>query len=340
MPLEHRGTRYSAPMSATGRIRIGTRTSPMAMRQTATAIELLRGHHPDLDITIVPMTAAGDRHKGDLADIGGKGAWVRELDAALASEVADATVSCAKDLPSPHDRMPGTAIGAVLARDETRDALVLPLGTPRVRLADVPAGAVIGTSAPRRAAQLASLRPDLVIKPVRGNANTRLSLLDESGEYDGLILAAAGLERIDAADRVSELLPTATMCPAAGAGIVVIEHRAGDTALADLLRPLTDPPAYWALAAEKAVLAALEGNCQSAVAACAAIAGGQLTLQAKLWGAGTVIQASGTAPFSYAAQLGAEIAAELMAQGALGLMQSATNGRAAASQPRPGGSRP
>jgi hydroxymethylbilane synthase len=293
----------------------------MAMHQTAVATELLRTHHPDLDITIVPMTAAGDRHKGNLADIGGKAAWVRELDAALVAETVDATVSCAKDLPSPHDRNPGTAIGAVLARDETRDALVLPLGTSRARLADLPTGAVIGTSAPRRAAQLAALQPDLAIKPIRGNANTRLSLLDQSGEYDALILAAAGLERIGAADRASELLPSATMCPAAGAGIVVIEHRAGDADLADLLRPLTDPPAYWALTAEKAVLAALEGNCQSAVAACAAIAGGELNLQAKVWGTGKVIQASGAAPFTYAAQLGAEVAAELMAQGARDLLQ-------------------
>jgi hydroxymethylbilane synthase len=301
-------------------LRIGTRKSPMAMAQTATAADLLRAHHPDLDITLAPMTAAGDRHLGNLADIGGKGAWVRELDAALAHEMVDVTVSCAKDLPSPHDRPPGTVIGAVLARDEIRDAVVLPHGAPQVTLAALPPGAIVGTSAPRRAAQLSALRPDLVVKPIRGNANTRLSLLDTSGEYDALILAAAGLERIDAADRASELLPVAAMCPAAGAGIVVIEHREGDEPIAELLRPLSDPDAYWALTAEKSVLAGLQGNCQSAVAASAQIAHGEVVLRVKVWGAGKVLEASGTAPFTYAEQLGSEVAAELIAQGAKDLL--------------------
>lgn len=149
-----------------------------------------------------------------------------------------------------------------------------------------------------------------------------MSKLDSSGEYDALILAAAGLERIGASERVSELLPVESMCPAAGAGIIVIEHREGNSEMAELLRPLTDPDACWTLSAERAVLAGLQGNCQSAVAASARIVHGEVVLRATVWGAGKVLEANGAAPFSYAEQLGGEIAGELLAQGAAQLLEA------------------
>lgn len=136
----------------------------MAMRQTAIAVEQLTVEHPGLEVTVVPMVASGDRHTGDLAEIGGKGAWVRELDAALAGGEVDATVSSAKDLPGPHDRPAGTVIGAILARDEVRDALVVPRGMPRVRLTDLPPESRIGTSAPRRTAQRSGQRQHPIVQ--------------------------------------------------------------------------------------------------------------------------------------------------------------------------------
>lgn len=260
-------------------VRLGTRRSPMARAQAGRVVELLRQAHPGLAVEVVARSAPGDRHTGPLGLIGGKGSWVRELDAALAAGEVDVTVSCAKDLPGGHDRSAGTEVGAVLAREEVRDVLLWPAGGSAVTLGTLPSGARVGTGAPRRIAQLAAVRPDLVPVPVRGNLGTRLrGHLDEPEEgrgLDGLVAARAGLARTGLLQRPHQVLPPELMLPATGAGIVVVEHRAGDGDMTELLAPLDHPGTYAEFAAERAVLDRLRGDCATACAVRAAYGPGE-----------------------------------------------------------------
>lgn len=305
-------------------VRIATRTSPMALHQTNTVVRLLREAGPHLDITTVPVATLGDRHMGPLTEIGGKGAFVRALDEALLRGDVELSVSCAKDLPSPHDRLPGITVGAVVPRDDARDALAFPADAPQIPFSDLPAGTRIGTSAPRRIAQLRSFNRDLVPVALRGNLNTRLARLDDgTAGADALIVAHAGLHRIGAADRVAEVLDPATWLPASGAGIVVIEHRADDQAMADLLAPLTHQPTHTALRAERACLAALYGNCASAVSAHATLhADGDLHVHGAVFAPDgtTMIKADSHGPANSPEAVGREIAAHLLKNGAADLL--------------------
>lgn len=262
-------------------LRIGTRGSPMAMIQAGLVRDQLKAAHPRLAaegaVELMPIRTTGDRVLNrQLAEIGGKGLFTKEIEEALFDRRIDLAVHSLKDMET---ALPaGLAIGCVLARDDPRDALVSRGGAP---LAELPQGARIGTASLRRRAQLLRMRPDFAIEPVRGNVNTRLAKL-EAGEIDALVLALSGLERLGMAALASEILSAETMLPAVGQGALAIECRIGDEAVVGLLAPLHDPATAACVTAERAMLAALDGSCRTPIAGYATLDGGRLSLAAVL----------------------------------------------------------
>jgi hydroxymethylbilane synthase len=262
-------------------LRIATRGSPMALRQTALVRDRLVALYPELAnsgaLQIVPVRTSGDRVQDRLlAEIGGKGLFTKEIEEALFDGRADLAVHSLKDMET---WLPaGLAIGCVLPRDDPRDAL---LARPAKRLADLPAGARIGTASLRRRAQLLQRRPDLAVGPIRGNAGTRLEKL-AAGEFDAIVLALCGLERLGQAHLASEILSCEVMLPAVGQGALAIECRAADVALRRLLAPLHDPNTAACVGAERAMLAALDGSCRTPIAGLATLDGDRLTLDGLL----------------------------------------------------------
>jgi hydroxymethylbilane synthase len=261
-------------------IRIVTRSSPMALAQVERVRSLLAERHPRLVTEVVPVTTSGDRWLGALSALGGKGAFTKEVDAALLAGEADLAVHCLKDMPGDRPLPEGTAVAAYLPRDDIRDAVVQPGG---LTLDQLPAGARIGTSSVRRAAQLAASHPELECLPIRGNANSRLAKLD-AGEYDALLLAVSGLERIGQAHRVTEVLEPEAMCPPIGAGILALQCRADDAATVEAVAALNHAPTWREAAAERMMLHALQGHCNSPIAGYArAEEDGRLSLRARVF---------------------------------------------------------
>lgn len=262
-------------------LRIGTRGSPMALHQAGLVRDRLRDADPDLAaegaVELVAIRTTGDRVQTRLlAEIGGKGLFTKEIEEALFDRRIDLAVHSLKDMETVLPA--GLAIGAVLARDDPRDALVSRSGAG---LADLPHGARIGTASLRRRAQLVRQRGDLAVLPIRGNVDTRLAKLT-GGEFDALVLALCGLERLGKAGLASEILLPAVMLPAVGQGALAVECREADEALRQLLAPLNDPPSAACVAAERAMLAALDGSCRTPIAGLATIAEGRLSLDALL----------------------------------------------------------
>jgi len=254
-------------------LRIGTRGSPMAMVQSGLVRDRLLAAHPGIAVDLVPIRTTGDRVQNRLlAEIGGKGLFTKEIEEALLRREVDIAVHSLKDMETVVP--PGLAIGCVLARDDPRDALVSSGGAG---LAALPAGARIGTASLRRRAQLLRRRGDLRIAPIRGNVNTRLNKL-AAGEAEALVLALSGLERLDMAGLASEILPTEMMLPAVGQGALAIECRADDARVRPLLSALHDPATAACVAAERAMLAALDGSCRTPIAGLATLAGDRLSL--------------------------------------------------------------
>lgn len=248
-------------------VRIGTRSSPMALAQAHRVRDQLLAVEPGLTAEVVPMTTSGDRWTGPLSQLGGKGAFTKEVDAGLLAGDVDLCVHCVKDIPGDRPVPEGTVLAGYLARDDVRDAVVEPNGT---LLGELPPGARIGTSSPRRAAQLSLHWPHLEPLPVRGNANSRLSKLD-SGQYDALLLAVAGLERIGLTERISQVLPTDTMLPAVGSGTLALQCRADDETTLRLARAIGDDTAWRITTAERAMLRVLGGHCHSPIAGLATV---------------------------------------------------------------------
>jgi len=243
-------------------LRIATRQSALALWQAEHVAARLRTAHPRLTVELVPMTTRGDRILDrPLADIGGKGLFLKELEVALAERRADIAVHSFKDVPMQLDD--GFAIGAVLERADPADALV----TAEITRVDaLPRGARVGTSSLRRQAQLRARRPDLQLLDLRGNVNTRLAKLD-NGDYDAIVLACAGLERLGLAARIRGRLEPPLWLPAAAQGAIAIEQRAGDAHVAELLAPLHAPDSARCVAAERAMTRTLDGSCQVPIAA-------------------------------------------------------------------------
>src|SRR5436190_5080783 len=252
---------------------IATRESRLAMWQAEHVRGLLmRG---GVEVTLLPMTTRGDQILDrSLSKVGGKGLFVKELETALADRRADLAVHSLKDVPM--DLPAGFAPAAVLEREDARDAWV---SNVYAALADLPQGAVVGTSSLRRVVQLAALRPDLRLEPLRGNLDTRLRKLDE-GQYDAIVLAAAGLIRLGAGDRIRACFETIEMLPCAGQGALAIEARADAGTLLARLQAFTHMPTRLAVAAERAVSRVLGGSCSMPLAAHAAWHGDTLFLDA------------------------------------------------------------
>ncbi|KUN02089.1 hypothetical protein AQI95_28850 [Streptomyces yokosukanensis] len=297
----------------------------MAMEQTGRFATAFRARYPDVTLDIVKITSEGDRHNGPLAQIGGKGAFTRRADEQLLDGRVDATIACAKDLPSPHDRIPGICVGAVLPREDVRDVLVLPASHAPATLAELPPGTRVGTSAPRRAALLAALYPMLVPVPIRGNADTRLAALDaDTLGADVMIAALSGLRRLGLADRAAQILDPSVWLPATGAGIVVIEHRSDDHTTQRLLAPLSHTATHTLLDAERAALACLHGSCLTAASAYATLdeAADAITMHAAVLdpAGGTPIRTARTGPGDQPESVGRQAAEQLLAAGATRLL--------------------
>ena len=260
------------------RLRIGSRGSRLALAQSGAMAEALAAACPGLVYEIVEITTTGDRTlDSPLPAIGGKGLFTREIGDALLRGDVDLAIHSLKDLPASAS-MPGLAIAAIPARAPANDALISAGGAP---LDGLPEGARIGTSSPRRAAQLLAFRPDLRTESIRGNVDTRIRKLRE-GHYDAIVLALAGLVRLGLDGEVTQVLPFDVMLPAPGQGALGLEMRAGNAEVASLLALVADPAATACTAAERTLLQALGGGCSLPLGAHATLDGDTLTLRAAL----------------------------------------------------------
>ena len=308
----------------TNPIRIATRQSKLALWQANFIKAELERAHPELRITLVPMTTRGDREAtAKLADIGGKGLFVKELERAMLDGHADIAVHSVKDLPA---RLPeGFHLAAVGYRADTRDAFISGDGRP---LSEFPLGGVVGTSSLRRAVQLRRERPDIDIRPIRGNVDTRLGKLD-AGEFQAIVLASAGLERLGLAGRITEYLSEERMLPAAGQGALGIECLESEPALQALLEPLNNPDEAQAVEAERRVCAGLGATCTTPLGVRAHRQNQRLSLRALLAlpDGSRIIEASATSTTDDAdpaAATAERAVADLFAQGGGELMQQMT----------------
>ncbi|MEU3921792.1 hydroxymethylbilane synthase [Streptomyces sp. NPDC029004] len=308
-------------MSAPELIRIVSRDSPMALAQVERVRTELAALHPRIATEVVPVKTTGDKWMGDLAQVEGKGAFTKEVDAALLAGEADLAVHCVKDIPADRPLPAGTTFAAFLKRDDIRDALIHPAG---LTLDQLPAGTRIGTSSVRRIAQLAASHPQLQCVPMRGNANRRLDKL-AAGEADALLLAVSGLERIGRTDVITETLSTEVMCPPIGAGVLALQCREGDLDLIHTVSGLGDPDTYREVTAERMLLHVLQGHCNSPIAGFATAEGsGDLSLRACVFAPDgkRVLNAHEWAGPLDPATLGTSVAVALLRQGARELIDS------------------
>ena len=289
---------------------VGTRGSPLALAQTGTVIAMLRAHRPELSCEVRRITTKGDVMRDvPLATIGGRGVFADAIEDALRAGEIDFAVHSAKDLPTVTSA--GLTIAATPEREDPRDVLVSRAGPLR----DLPAGARVGTSSQRRACQLLAARPDLDVRDLRGNVDTRLRKLD-AGEYDAIVLAGAGLRRLGLTERVTEWLSPDVMVPAPGQGALALECRASDAETLALLAPLTHPSTATALAAERGFLARLGAGCAAALAAFATIDGGEVRLRGMIGTPeGRLVRGERLGGIADASRLGADLADVLLAIG-------------------------
>lgn len=301
---------------------IGSRGSKLALWQAEWTKARLEELHPQTKVSIEIIKTSGDlEQRAPLAVIGGKGVFTKELEEALLDRRIDLAVHSLKDLPT---QLPeGLSIASITEREDTRDALVLREGLQieQPSIKDLPEGLVVGTSSMRRLSQLKFLRPDLMVKDIRGNVDTRLRKLD-AGEYDLIILASAGLRRLGLAHRISAPVDVADMLPAVGQGALGIESRSGDDETNDLLAPLNHAETRAACTAERSLLRALGGGCQLPIAGYAVVNGERLHLEglvAEPSGA-TIIRDSTDGAVTDAEQLGNELAQRLLKGGADALL--------------------
>ena len=289
---------------------IGTRGSRLALIQADLVCAALRAAHPGLQLEVRHISTRGDRITDrPLAELGRNGVFVSEIEAALREHAVDLAVHSAKDLPS--RLAPDMRIGALMRREDPRDVLV----SRRGPLAALPPGSRIGTSSPRRTAQLRSARPDLELLDIRGNVDTRLRRLADGG-YDALVLAAAGLIRLGRAAEITERLEPGIMLPAVGQGALALEVRADDVATAALVAPLADSRTTKAIAAERAFLARLGGDCAAVAAAYATVADDDTLSITGITGSltGALLRESATGPATDAG-VGSRLAERLLARG-------------------------
>jgi hydroxymethylbilane synthase len=319
-------------------LKLGSRRSPMAIAQSGDVARLIT-ERTGRRVEIAGVTTLGDVSREHLTQIGGTGVFVSALRESLLRREVDFAVHSLKDLPT--GAAPGITLAAIPPRDDPRDALVARDGA---KLADLPAGARIGTGSPRRAAQLAMLRGDITCVPIRGNANTRLAKVRD-GQLDAVVLAYAGLARIGRVDLVSEIFEPDDMVPAPGQGALAVECRAEDAELTELLAMIDHPASRAAVTAERSLLAALEAGCSAPVGAYAEFrqarpdrlqlhgvvigvpaATAQTVAPSVTAGSGAmVVREHGEADAADAARLGRELAARMLALGAADLIGAKTD---------------
>jgi hydroxymethylbilane synthase len=307
--------------------RLGTRRSALALAQAELVAAALRARHPGLQLQLVHISTEGDERRDvPLQRLGGTGAFVKRIERALLDDEIDLAVHSLKDVPTQVER--GLVLAAIPERADPRDALVVraekapTAASPacsieeiaRERLPEVPYGARVGTSSQRRAAHLLAVRDDVEIADVRGNVDTRLRKLDE-GQYDALVLAAAGLDRLGRAARIARRLDPDELLPMVGQGALAVETRADDAEAVALVSAIDDGTTRACVEAERAFLAALGGGCALPVGALAEVEGGQLRLRVALGDASgrRVERREGRAPLEEGRALASRLAAELLA---------------------------
>ena len=309
----------TARETARSSVVIGTRGSTLALWQAEWVQARLKELAPDLSVSLQRIKTSGDKILDvPLAKIGGKGLFVKEIEEALLRKEIDLAVHSMKDVPTVLPQ--GLALLCVPKREDPRDAFLSRTG---LRFRDLPPGAKVGTSSLRRQAQLLSLRPDLRISMLRGNLDTRLRKLKE-GEFDAIVLAAAGLKRLGWTDGVTEYLSADTCVPAIGQGALAIEGRVDDQFIVNLLRPLEDRTTRVAVTAERALLDRLEGGCQVPIAGHARVEGDQVQLEALVASVDgrELIRDRLMGSVSEAQRVGQELAARLLAKGGRAILSA------------------
>lgn len=307
-------------------MRIATRQSRLALWQAEHVAALLRAAHPGLDVTLVPMTTQGDRVLDRaLAEIGGKGLFIKELEVAIAEDRADIAVHSMKDVPS--DLPEGMMLAAMLERADPHDAFV---SRKHASFEALPQGARVGTSSLRRQCQLKSLRPDLEILSLRGNVETRLRKLDED-HYDAIVLASAGLTRLGLKERITQSLSFDCSLPAVGQGIIGIECREQDERSRRLVAALDNSTARFCCEAERAFAQRLQGSCQSPIAGYAMVDTTKLLLLRGVIGSPdgrTVYRDQASGPLTRCRELGVALADNMLQAGAAELLAQQRGGTA------------
>lgn len=301
-------------------LRIATRKSPLALWQSEHVAARLRDAHPGLAVELVPMSTRGDEVLDrSLAAIGGKGLFLKELELAMLRGEADCAVHSLKDVPMELDAP--FALPAILARADHADAFV---GSRHATLDELPHGARVGTSSLRRQAQLRARRPDLQLLDLRGNVNTRLAKLD-AGDYDAIVLACAGLQRLGFEDRIRSRLEAPDWLPAPAQGAIAVESRAGDAEVAKLFAALDDLPTRMCVEAERAMNRALHGSCHVPVAALAQLEGEGMRLHGLVGSArdGRVVRSELALSLVSPEVLGQRVARDLLDNGAGELLAEA-----------------
>ncbi len=304
-------------------LRIATRRSALALWQAEHVKQRLESLHPGLRVELVGMTTKGDRIlDSPLAKIGGKGLFVKELEVALLEGRADIAVHSMKDVPAEFPE--GLGLTAILAREDPRDAFV---SNRFDSLEALPEGAVVGTSSLRRQCQLRAMRPDLDIRPLRGNVNTRLGKLD-AGDYDAVVLACAGLKRLGLDDRIRQELGPEVILPAIGQGAIGIECRLDDAETRDLVAPLADERTTLRVTAERAMNARLMGGCQVPIGGHAVIEHGVILLQGLVGSpdGSRIVRGDISGRPEDAEELGRVLAEDLLARGAGELLAALGSG--------------
>jgi len=310
-------------------VRIATRRSALAMWQANHVASLLREREPGLDVRLLELMTRGDKILDvPLAEVGGKGLFVKEIEDALLRGDAEVAVHSMKDLPA--QLAPGLCIAATPVREDPRDALV----SRGKRLADLPRGARVGTASLRRAAQLRATRPDLKVETIRGNVQTRLRKVDEG--FDAVVLAYAGLRRLGLADRVVQVFTVEEMLPAVAQGALAIEAREKDGETLSRLAPLEDAATRHQVEAERGLMRRLEGGCQVPLAGHATVRDGTVTLRALVASVdGTkVVRGERSGPVGEAAQVGVALAEDLLGRGAAQILAEIERGPALAAPKR------
>ncbi|ENM5927553.1 hydroxymethylbilane synthase [Vibrio mimicus] len=299
-------------------IRIATRQSPLALWQANYVKDALMAAHPGLKVELVTMVTRGDVILDTpLAKVGGKGLFVKELEVAMLEGRADLAVHSMKDVPVAFPQ--GLGLVTICEREDPRDAFV---SNTYAKIDDLPSGAVVGTCSLRRQCQLKAARPDLVIKELRGNVGTRLSKLD-AGEYDAIILAAAGLKRLELESRIRSFIEPEQSLPAVGQGAVGIECRLDDQRVRELLAPLNHTDTADRVRCERAMNLTLQGGCQVPIGSYALLDGDEIWLRALVGepDGSQIVRGEIRGPRSEAEQLGITLAEQLLGQGAKEILE-------------------